>query len=107
MDKWMDELRHTPIKRVTAQELDRAFHISIKRKVKNDATVSVHGILYEVPPSFIGKKIEIRYPSDKPEELMLYENDKLACSLKRLNPHENANPPAWGIKFDQEADKDV
>ena len=35
------------------------------------------------------------------------ENDKLVCTLKRLNPHENANPPAWGIKFDQEVDKDV
>jgi hypothetical protein len=30
MDKWMDELHNTPIKRVPAQELDLAFYITIK-----------------------------------------------------------------------------
>ena len=104
MDKWMDELRHTTIKRVSALELDLAFYITIKRRVKNDATISVNGTLYEVPPAFIGKNIELRYPSDKPYELTIYENDKPVCVVKRLNPIENAQPPAWGIKFDQKGE---
>lgn len=99
MDKWMDDISCTKINRVSAHELDRAFSITINRKVKNDATISVHGMLFEVPPSFIGKSIELRYPSDKPYELTVYENDKPVCAAKKLNPHENASPPAWEIRF--------
>ena len=101
MDKWMEDLKNTPIKRVSDYELDLAFYISIKRRVKNDATISVNGILYEVPHTFIGKIIELRYPSDKPHALTIYENDKPVCAVKRLNLQENASPPSWGIRFDQ------
>ena len=99
MDKWMDDISNTKINRVSAHELDLAFSITIKRKVKNDATISVHGTLFEVPPSFIGKTIELRYPSDKPYELTIYENSQPVCAAKKLNPHENASPPAWEIRF--------
>ena len=102
----MDDLSNTPIKRVSARELDLAFYISIKRKVKNDSTISVNSILYEVPPAFIGKVIELRHPSDKPFDLTIYENDKPVYKVKRVNPHENANLPAWGIKFDQTKGED-
>ena len=101
IDRWMDDLATTPIKRISAQELDLAFYITIKRKVKNDSTISVHSILYEVPPRFIGKVIELRFPSDKQQDLTIYEHDKPVHTVKRVNLHENANLPAWGIKFDQ------
>jgi transposase InsO family protein len=101
LDKWMDDLKHTSIKRVSSHELDLACYMTIERKVKNDSTVSINGSLYEAPPKFIGKKIEIRYPIDKPDQLHLYENNHPVSRLKILNPIENANPPAWGIKFDK------
>jgi len=101
MDKWMDDLKHTTLRKVAALELDLAFFITLKRKVKNDATISVQGICYEAPHAFIGKIIELRYPSDQPHNLTLYENNQPVCQLKKVNPIENANPPAWGIKFDQ------
>ena len=106
MDRFMDALKDTPIKRATEVQLDRAFQITLSRKVKNDATVSVHGQLYECPAEFIGKKVEIRYPSDKPLELMIYQKDEPLCALKRVNLHENANPPAWGIRFNKEEPND-
>jgi transposase InsO family protein len=107
MDKWMDDIKHTKIKRVSAQELDLAFLITINRRVKNDSTISVNSILYEVPPSFIGKTIQIRYPLDKPENLTIYENNKPVCRIKRVNPHENSSPPSWGIRFTKKGHKDV
>jgi putative transposase len=106
IDKWMDKVRQTPIKRVSQQQLDLAFYVSIKRKVKNDATVSVHSILYEVPHEFIGKNIELRYPQDKPHQLTIYENNKPLIMIKPVNPHENASNPAFGIHFYQKGDKD-
>lgn len=101
LDKWMDDLTHTHVRRISSQELDLACYMSITRKVKNDSTVSVNGCLYEVAPKFIGKKVEIRYPIDKPEDLHLFENNKPISQLKKLNPIENANPPSWGIKFNK------
>lgn len=84
MDKFMEDIKQTAIKRISEEELDTAFQITIHRKVKNDSTVSIGGILYECPTTFIGKKIEIRYPSDKPEELTIYEQDKPLCILKKV-----------------------
>lgn len=104
MDKWMADLRQTKIKRTTASELDLAFYMTIQRKVKNDSTIMLHNLLYEVPCKFIGKKIEIRYPIDNPEDLYLYEENKPIVKLKLVNPIKNANLPAWGIKFTKQGD---
>ena len=101
MDKWMDRLKNTTIKRLSSYELDLAFYITIKRRVKNDSTISVNNILYEVPPRFIGKIIELRYTFDKQDEITIYENDKPVCMVTKLNLQENASPPAWEIKFEQ------
>lgn len=106
MDKFMDAIKHTSIKRITQQELDMAFQITITRKVKNDSTVSIGGSLYECPAKFIGKKVQIRYPSDKPEDLIIYVNDEPAAKLNKLNIHENASPPAWQIRFNKEDNDD-
>lgn len=104
LDKWMDDMKNTSIKRISAKELDQAFYITIKRRVKNDSTISVNSILYEVPPEFIGKTIQLRYPSDKLDDLTIYENDAPVYKVKRVNPIENANPPAWEIKFDRKGE---
>jgi len=101
-DRFMAELKNTSIRRVSKEELERCFLRTIKRKVKNDATISVEGLWYEVPVRYIGKEIELRFPSHDPQELTLYEEGKPICKLKRLDPVENANPPVQGIRFDRE-----
>lgn len=106
MDRFMDDSKDNPIKRVTKEELDLAFQITLRRTVKNDATISVNGILYQCPPRFIGQKIQVRYPSDKPEELTLYQDDQPVVRLKKNNPVENANPPAWSIDFTKVGNKE-
>ncbi|KPA18393.1 hypothetical protein MHK_001387, partial [Candidatus Magnetomorum sp. HK-1] len=62
-------------------------------------------VLYECPTKYIGKKIQIRYPSDKPEELFIYEHEKPKHKLKKVDVYENANTPTFGIKFNQEEPK--
>ncbi len=104
MDKWMADLTQTKIKMVTAAELDLAFYVTIERKVKNDSTIMLNSLLYEVPYRFIGKKVEIRYPIDNPADLHLYEDNKSIARLKLVNPIENANLPAWGINFTKQGD---
>lgn len=95
----------TRIIRVSQHELDNAFQVTIHRKVKNDATISFNSHLYECPPQFIGTKIEIRYPSDKPQDLTIYLNDKPLAKINKVNLHENADSPALGISFTQKGAK--
>lgn len=102
MDRYMSDLKNIIIKRVPPVELDTAFLKTIKRKVKNDSTISFGGILYETPTEYIGKIIEARYPHDKEDELVIYENDKPVCKLKKVNLIENANMPSMGIRFKKE-----
>jgi transposase InsO family protein len=99
LDKWMNDLNKTEVRRVSAQELDLAFYMTIERKVKNDSTISIKKVLYEVPYNFIGERIEIRYPIDNPDDLTLYKDNKPVYKLKKVNPIENANLPSWEIRF--------
>lgn len=102
MDRMMNSLQTTAVKRPTEEELDRAFTITLHRVVKNDSTITIAKVLYECPTRFIGKKIEIRHPSDKPDYLSIYENDKPVAVLIKLNQNENAEPPHRGIRFSEE-----
>lgn len=102
IDRFMEDIKTISVKRLTEEELDTAFQITLHRHVKNDSTVSIGGLLYECPAEFIGKKIEIRHPSDKPQDLLIYVQDKPTAKIRRLDIHENAKPPHLGIRFTQE-----
>jgi len=102
MERYFDDIKKTTIKRVTEEELDLAFYVTIQRTVKNDSTISVKNISYECPHRFIGKKIEIRYPADKPHLLTIYQEDKPVVQVKPVDPVQNASIPAWRIKFSKE-----
>ena len=75
--------------------LDENFHNRIERKVRNDASISIDGISYDVPAQFIGIKVDIRYlPGRMEDSYILFENehfplirtDKVAnCRVKRNN----------------------
>lgn len=80
MDRYMGDIKDTTIKRVSKEKLDAAFFRTIKRKVKNDSTISFEGILYEVPARYIGKIVEIRYPMDKPDILTSMKKTSLCIN---------------------------
>lgn len=102
IDRFMEDIKTTSVNRPSEEELDTAFQVTLHRRVKNDSTVSIGGLLYECPTEFIGKKIEIRHPSDKPQDLLIYIQDKSVAKLMKLDVHENAKPPHLGIRFSQE-----
>ena len=106
MDRFIHALKNSNITRVSEPELDMAFQITLYRKVKNDSTVSIKNTLYECSPKFIGKKIEIRHPSDNPMDLSIYQDNTPVEKLRKLNVHDNASVPAWGITFSKEDDNE-
>jgi transposase InsO family protein len=99
LDRYLSNLSKTKIKTISSHELDNSFLQYITRKVKNDATISIGGKLYEVPPKYIGKKVELSFPIDQPEKITLMDDRKPVIQVKEVNPVENANKPYTSIHF--------
>lgn len=98
IDRYQISIRNYPRKRIDEEALDEFFLVALERTVNRDATVSLHGICYEVPPQYIGQRIEIRFPQDRPSEVYLYDNDVRMCRIQpvdsRLNGKQFYKPTA-------------
>lgn len=82
-DRYQSSITQFPTRRVSEEMLDEFFMAKLNRNVKNDSTVSFQGVVYEVPSSLIGRRVELRYVQERPEEVYLYEN---GIRLQRCQP---------------------
>jgi len=90
LDRLLVSSEQVQIKRLSAGEIDHAFMGRVVRVVRNDATVSVGNRFYEVPPEFIGARCDLRFPIGKPEELVLYREDKPVVKITEVDLADNA-----------------
>ena len=60
-----------------------------QRKVRHDGTVSLHNTLFEVPPVFIGQKIELRHDEELNKVYVFAEGKKIA-QARPVNLADNA-----------------
>lgn len=67
--------------------LDPLFLKREKRKVKHDGTISIRNQLYEVPPRFIGQKIEVRFDET---EIYVYEDGAAVAKAVPVRLADNA-----------------
>jgi len=58
--------------------------------VRQDATVKIDGLFYEVPPEFIGLRVELRFPVARPDQLVLYRDDKPVTPIRPVDLVDNA-----------------
>ncbi len=105
MDRYLDDMQqNSRIRKISPTETDNYFHHSLFRVVKTDCTVTIDNILYEVPAKFIGKKVEIRFPLDNPEDLRIFEDNKQCAVLTKLDKHYNSE---FKIRYKTEEDANV
>jgi transposase InsO family protein len=83
VDRYQISVRQYPRKRIAEETLDEFFLVTVQRVVNKDCTVSMHGIYYEVPPQFIGKRVELKFAQDHPTEVFLYDN---GIRITRVQP---------------------
>lgn len=71
------------------------FLMKAERKIKQDATLSLHGCLYETAPSLAGSRITVKYDPDELDhgisEVFLYQDDRPVGTAKRVFFHDNAH----------------
>jgi putative transposase len=89
IDRYQHSLSQYPLKRVDEDTLDEFFMVSVERTVNKDSTLSFKGKIYETPPQFIGKKVEIRFVQERENEVYLYQNGMRVQKLMLVDAHEN------------------
>lgn len=89
IDRYQTSIAKYPRKRVDAEKLDEFFLVRVARKVKLDATVSLKGVIYELPAHTIGKKVDLRYSQEAPREIFLYESGVRSQRIKQVDSKEN------------------
>jgi hypothetical protein len=63
---------------------------SEKRRVNNDATISISGRFFEVPSHLIGQRLSVRFDPDELSMVWLYLDDELLGQAKPVIPADNA-----------------
>jgi transposase InsO family protein len=72
----------------SSEWLENCFYNRIHRKVRNDSTISIDKVSYDVPMDFIGQKIEVRFiPSDMSTAFIYF--DKKKYPIRATNKNEN------------------
>lgn len=85
------------------QWLDESFTNRITRKVRNDSTISIHNISYDVEPRFIGSTVDIRFlPDDMTTAYILYKgkNYPIKVTNKVANSKAKRNN-YYALDYDQ------
>ncbi len=83
IDRYQFSIRDYPRKRIAEENLDEFFLVTALRSVNKDSTISLLSNIFEVPPQFIGQKVELKYPQDRPNEVYLYKN---GTRIQRIHP---------------------
>jgi transposase InsO family protein len=90
------------IKYKTDKEIDDSFLHRFERKVRNDATVSLNTIYFEVPQRYIGQRINIRYsPIDLGEAYIFDINNILIDTIYPLKKIDNSKIKRNNIDYSQ------
>lgn len=95
-------LNCTPLEKFTSQpdnlrlisnpdDIQPFFWPRVERKVLADATISVNKIIYEVPPIFVGQKLDLRFNPDCSDSVFAFKNGKQFLVLKKANLSANAH----------------
>ena len=74
IDRYQSSIRSYPRKRVGEEELEEYFLASVFRSVGKDSTVSLDAVTFEVPPQYIGRRVELKFSQDRPSEVFLYDS---------------------------------
>jgi hypothetical protein len=99
LDRFLAGAELTLIQRLSPQEIDHAFMGRITRVVRQDATVKVGGVFYEVPPDYIGSRVDLRFPVGRPHELILYRDDRPVGPVRPVDPVDNARFHATPVEL--------
>ena len=104
-DRYFQNRNITTVRMLEKDKLDKAFMHVEHRTVAQDSTITIHNTRYEVPPKYIGKKIELRFSIEEPNSYFIYENEQCVTKAVKLDKKLNASFPIRFTKQDLFSEK--
>ncbi len=86
-DRYLKDIHHVRMP-VSTDWLNSCFMNRVKRRVKNDATIVIDNVMYDVPMQFIRCRVEIRYLPEEMEHAYILD-DKTKYPIRKTNKVEN------------------
>ena len=86
-DRFFLEPEH--IRRLSTDELDKAFLLEIERRVSADSVIVIDHVEYEVNYRFAKQRIRLRYSVDM-KDVFIVEADGSFTPIRLLNKQENS-----------------
>lgn len=90
IDKFLSHIEH--LRFISSkQELDYIFLYRVSRKVRNDATISIDTVLFEVPMKYVGDRLSIRYDPTCLDKTYIFSDDgKVMDTVNPLKKIDNS-----------------
>lgn len=76
--------------RPAPEDLEKIFRHRVLRTVAKDRVVSLNGKAFEAPLGTIGKRLELRFDPNRPDDIEAYDHHRSLGTLKPLLAHSNA-----------------
>ncbi len=92
LEAWLEKAHHI-IPTDSTQDLDPVFWHEISRKVHRDSTITLGGVLFEVPSTLIGERINLRYDPHIPAEhrrLQIVQHGQSIGEARMVDSYANA-----------------
>ena len=88
LDKYLSQM--SQVKMVEDPDTLKLLFLKRKtRKVRHDGTISLNNQLFEVPPAYIGQKVELRFDEEL-KTVMVFEEGRPVADVKAVNLADNA-----------------
>jgi putative transposase len=98
LDKYLSQINQIKLVK-DPESLRRLFMKRETRRVNNDATISVSGRFFEVPPILIGQRIEVRFEPENLDEVLIFVDSECLGNAVPVRLSDNAR-----IKRDRKGD---
>jgi len=94
---------------ISQEWLDEAFMNRIRRKVRNDATISINNIQFDVPMQFMRQTVEVRFLPDRLDEAYIYDGGfRFYLKMTDKQANSKAKREAWPtVDYSRGGVKDV
>ncbi len=89
IDRYQISIRDYPRKRVDEESLEEHFLVTTHRSVGKDSTVSLNTVTFEVPPQYIGRRVELKFSQDRPGDVFLYDNGRRITKITSVDAQLN------------------
>lgn len=89
IDRYQLSVRSHPRRRVDEESLEEHFLVSTQRSVGKDSTVSLNSVTFEVPPEYIGQRVELKFSQNTPGNVFLYANGNRITKVTPVDAQAN------------------